>query len=497
MKDYKKDIPALVGLIGTTAIGVITTGISMPLAQVIGNISVNIASNFVSGFTPDKVKKWFIDTHPDDLNHSIKKLFVNSINKALYNIYLLFLDTNPDKATKKEIRQLINLLQKQLPDILLDNNQIKIDEAEVKHFLYEKNDSIIFFIKSQFVNWGITDPFKSFLAQNLPVQIQLCFGEELKDPVNHNAWVAFQRMLIEEIRYDIKQIADTQQSIKDDLSDLKFEKSGFSKEQMDEIHQLINLLNNKKLIEVKLKSGIDKRLKSIEAQANEIIQITTQTNITVEKLKHITEKIQRQNSTNIIIIYSLSFVLIIAAIFIVYKLVNQPFTTTIHVYGWEGKQHHPLDNKETIGLRIGNRTEKKEIDRNGMVEFSDIPSEYNGKKVPVFIENTQGMSYFLPDSIVIHKNGTSDILVKLKGLDKFIGTIYDEKSGEGLPDVLVTAAGCNAVTDEWGHFCITIPLNKQRLLQNIEISKTGYKSIRHTEIPMAGEHEYKVFLKRD
>ena len=493
MRDIKKDIPSIIGLLATASLAVVSGGLVNPTLT---NIGASLASNFLTGFTPAKIKKWFIDIHPDDLNHSIKKLFVASIKEALNNILILFSEMQITDNEKKQAKQLINILQKRLPEMLLKSNQIQLEESEIKHFLYEKDkeEVVCRFIENQFAVFGITEPFKSFLAQNLPAQIQLCFGEGLKDPANQNAWIAFQRMLIEEIRNDIKKIADVQQSIKDDISDLKFEKSGFSEEQIAEVHKLVNILNDKKLVEVKIRSGFDQSLKSIEDKANEIIKITTHTQLTVNELKVVVEKIKRQNRTNHLIVYALSICVVVAGVFIAYKLVNQPFTATIKVYGWEGEQHNPLNGKGSIVLTLGDKTEKAEINRQGEAIFKGILPEYNGKTVAAYITDTENEPYYLIDSlIVIQKNNTTKVQILLRGLEKLQGTIFDNMSGEGLPNVSVSLAGINAITDENGNFIIDIPIEKQQQEQKIVISKNGYESKREI-ISMTGE--YNAVLKR-
>ena len=495
MEKIKKDIPSIVKLLTTASLAYISVGV---LNSTISNISANLASNFLAGFTPAKIKKWFVDVHPNDLNHNIKKLFVQSVNDALHNICVLFSETQASDDEKKQAKQLIKALQKHLPNMFLKNNQIQLEEKEIKQFLYEKDkeETVCHLIENEFDTFGITEPFKSFLAKNLPAQIQLCFGEGLKDPANQSAWIAFQRMLIEEIRNDIKQIADTQQSIKDDLSDLKFEKSGFSEEQIVEIHQFIKILNDKKLVEVKIRSSVNQSLKSIENKANEIIRITTKTQLTVDELKTIVEKIKRQNRINHIIIYTLSVCLLVAGAFAVYKLINQPFTATIKVYGWENEQHNPLNGKGAIILTLGDKTEKAEINRQGEAIFKGILPEYNGKSVTVDITDTEGEPYYLTNSIIkIQKNNTTKVQILLRGLEKLQGTVFDDISGEGLPDVLVTLAGISTTTDEKGNFTIEIPIEKQRQEQEIEISKEDYKSKRQT-VPMAGEHKYRTILER-
>ena len=497
----KKDILSLTGLLATTSLAVVSGGLVGPavsgLLSGVGNIGSGLAANFLSGLTPDKIKKMFVDVHPNDLNHSIKKLFVASINDALSNIAILFSETQESDDNKKQVKQLIKTLQKRLPHMFLDSHEIRLEEPEIKHFLYEKDkeEMICRYIANHFNNFGITGPFKTFLAQNLPAQIQLCFGEGLKDPANQHAWIAFQRMLIEEIRNDIKQIAGTQQSIKDDLSDLKFTKAGFNKKQLEEIHQFINLLNDKKLFEVKIKNEVTKSLQSIEIKANEIIQITTKTQLSVDELKVLIEKIKKQNSKNQIIILLLSICLPVLGGFLAYTLLfNQPFTATIKVYGWEGEQHNPLDGKGTVLLTLGDKIERAAINRQGEAIFKGILPQYNGKQVSIHIADTEGEPYFFPDTLItIQKNNITKVQVLLHGLEKLQGMIIDNISGEGIPDVLVTIADISASTNAQGFFSLEIPIEKQQTEQKIVISKVGYESKRET-ISMTGA--YNTVLKR-
>jgi len=502
MKNLKKDLPAIAGILASVSLACVTGGVfnsaTMSILGKVGSsITTRLAANQISSFNPERIRRWFFNVHPNDLNHSIKKLFVASINEALSNISILFSETEAKEGEKKEADRFIKILQKQLPDMLLDSKQIQFDETEIKQFLYEKGEEemVCNFVEKQFDTFGVTEPFKSFLAQNLSPQLQLCFGEGLKNPANQNAWIAFQRMLMEEIRSDIKQIADTQQSIKDDLSDLKFEKSGFSEEQMAEIHELVKILNNKKLIEVKIRNGLDESLKSIESKANAVIQITTKTQLTVEELKAMVEKSNRQKERDRIIIYILAVCLIIASAFVAYKLISQPFTATVQVFGWENEHHNPLNGKGSLVLTLGDKMEKAEINRRGEAIFKGILPKYDGKMVAAHITDTEGEPYFLPDSMIkIQKNNTTKVQILLRGLEKLQGTVFDNLSGEGVPNATVTVAGISGTTDATGYFSIDIPIEKQRQEQKIVISKEGYESKRET-VSMAGE--YNVVLRRN
>ena len=105
MKNLKKDIPALAGLIATASIALVSGGLVNPTLT---NIGASLAANFITGLSPAKVKRWFVGIHPNDLNHSIKRLFVESAKEALGNISVLFSETN---ATSKEISQVKHLIQ--------------------------------------------------------------------------------------------------------------------------------------------------------------------------------------------------------------------------------------------------------------------------------------------------------------------------------------------------------------------------------------------------
>ncbi|MDR2972642.1 MAG: carboxypeptidase-like regulatory domain-containing protein [Bacteroidales bacterium] len=495
MKSFQNNISSIASILATTSLTVVSGGLASPLIKSFLQI---LPQTILQVLPLLKSKSTFITEHPEKLNHSIKQLFASSIYEALSNITILFSETTNTDSEKKKAKHLTKTLQKHLPNMLLEDNKIDFGETEIKNFLYEKDneDAICNLIESQFESFGITDPFKSFLSKNLPSQIQLCFGEGLKDPANQNAWIAFQRMLTEEIRDDIKKIGDTQQSIKEDLSDLKFEKSGFSEEQVNEIRELVKLLNNKKFVEVKIKDGINQSLQSIEEKANTIIQITTETNITVAQLKKNIEKIDRQNRMNRIIFFALAACLLIAGLFIAYKSMDQPFTTTIQIYGWENEQHNPLNGKGTLILTLGDKNETTEINRQGEAVFKGILPEYNGKNVSVYIADTDGEPYYLVDSIItIQKNGITKVQVLLHGLEKLQGAVYDDVSGEGIPDVSITVAEITTTTNEKGEFMIDIPIEKQRVEQEIEIRKEGYKSKRQT-IPMSGENKYRTVLER-
>ena len=481
MKNIKKDTSLLAGLILSISSAVISNFLSappFPLLSLIGSISSSISANFLYRLTPQKIKGWVGGTHPNDLNHNIKKLFIESIDDALSNIGILFSETNHSEEDKKNAKLLIKSQQKHLKKILSNGDKIQIGEIDVKQFLYDANEDIVNFIEAQIGSFGIADPFKSFLSQNLPFQIQLCFGEGLKNPANNNAWIAFQRMLIEDIRSEIKQMADSQQSIKEDLSDLKFEKSGFSKEQILEIHQLVELLNNKKLISIKLNEGISQSLSLIEKKANEIIYLTTNTNITVDQLKVLGENIERQNRITHTLIYFIVGIIFISSSYALFKYTNHPFTASIRIVDWKGEPNASINNfGGKITIWLGNKEQPARTIADGNVQFSDIPAKYKNKKVNIqFISSPEYESMYIKDNEIILKRGeSSDLKIYIKGIDSIHGYVRNDSTKEGIDRALVSVNGASTYTDSSGKYIIHIPIEKQEIKQIIRVEKENFE----------------------
>ena len=489
MKDFRKNIPTLLGFLGSASLAAVTSGITVPgLIALSGNIGVNVASSLLMEFRLGKVMSWVIDTHPNDLNHSIKKLFIRSIQEALYNINILYSETNATKQEKKEVKKVIQTLIKELPKQLADTTQIKIGDAEVEKILKASGSDenyIVSFISKNIDALELAPSFNQFFGQHLMPQIQLCFGEGLKNPANSEAWVAFQRMTAEGIQNKLNDIEASINGLKVSSG------SAFSEKDMEDVRQLKEILQNKELIKLNIENSLTESLAAIKEKEDKLFSIAIQTNQGVIELKQGQKKSHIFGYLSVIV----PVVLVIAiAIGVFYFTTNTPFSTTIQVYGWEGKGHNPLDGKGALVLTLGDKTEKAEINRSGEAVFNGILPKYNGATVPVYITDTEGEPYYLlAETVVIEKNATSPIQLLLQGLEKLQGAIYDDLSGEGLAGVLVTVADIRATTDANGNFSIDIPIEKQQKEQKIVVSKEGYDSKRET-ISMTGK--YNAVLKQ-
>ena len=181
------------------------------------------------------------------------------------------------------------------------------------------------------------------------------------------------------------------------------------------------------------------------------------------------------------------------SIYVYYKPVVDVFTATIEVYGWEGEHHNPLDGKGALVLTLEEKSEKAIINQQGEAVFVGLPSKYDGETVVVYLTDTEGEPYFLPDSIIeIHKTGVTKVQVRLRGLDRLEGQIFDETGIDGLPGVKIRVAEQTTTTDEWGHFSVEIPRDKMKRNQLIEVKKEGYEPESYANFDMTGKFEKKL-----
>jgi hypothetical protein len=102
--------------------------------------------------------------------------------------------------------------------------------------------------------------------------------------------------------------------------------------------------------------------------------------------------------------------------------------------------------------------------------------------------------YFADSVILVRKNETSEIRILLRGLNKLEGVVTDE-NGTGVSDAIVRVAGISAQTDADGRFSISIPIEKQKRHQEVEIHKEGYIPYRNVAIPMAGGSGCRIVLR--
>lgn len=492
-------VTSLAGTVLHVGLSCLTSGLTArTFLSLIGGISTHLTADSILKLSPQKLKKMIFGVHPDDLNHSVKRLFFQSMAEALDNVLILYSETPISKQEKKKAKKIIASLKKAISD----NQNIydsKINDAAISSFLSEPQDNageIANFIADKLASDKISESFGKFIAEHFPSQIQLCFGEGLKSPNNHEAWVAFQRMMSDEIRDTVARIEQTQKDIQQDISAIKTGTIGLDENQLNELKKLNELLNDEERFNVVLNNNVTEALSSIEDKANELLKITTHTNKTVKELIELNRKQERRERILLGLIIAVLAVLLVGGGIVSYHSLTRPFNLTVSVHGWKGKEHHPLKGTGTIKIAIDNKVYTSDINKGGDAVFMELPHSYSGKIARVSIENTEGMPYFCLDSVLkVDKKQVAYLSVSIEGLELAHGYIKDENTLEPIIGALVRIAGESTYTDGLGEFSLPIPTDKQDERQEIQIYKEGYETYR-AEQPMIGRHDFRLYLSK-
>lgn len=245
----------LLGALSHISLVCLSQGLSTEaLLSIVTGVSGNLVSDMLQGLLQGKAKNWLFRTHPNDLNHSIKRLFVSSIDDALSNIHILYeesgLTSQEKREAKRAFKKLKQALHSKAEDII---KSASIDDLHINNFIHSgyADTSVTSYLLRELEGCDLSPKLRSFIAQHYPTQIQLCFGEGLKSPANHEAWVAYQRLMSDELRDLLQGLQAEQREIREDLKDLKLGQ-GIDPEQMKELRRLGDLLSDPKQFELHL-----------------------------------------------------------------------------------------------------------------------------------------------------------------------------------------------------------------------------------------------------
>lgn len=282
----------IIGLLATAAIACGATGIGViggfsPLVAelsktIFAGFSVNIGSGIIGSLKYSKLREWFIKTHPNDLNHDLQKALKVSIINALENIRILYSSYIKDNE-RQRLNEIIKGLKKEIEEGFPDKKNEEFTKVELKDYLYDDPDLAIELLLKE-LPFKLKDidtlntrvPFSKFLKENLLIQLQLCFGEMLKERDNYRIWVAFQRLIIEDIRENVELILIKQEELHKEILEIKKRDVLFpnlSNSQIKDLTYLAKQLNNPVELSNELEIALNNFVKKTKDAINEIFAL--------------------------------------------------------------------------------------------------------------------------------------------------------------------------------------------------------------------------------
>ncbi|MHB8581254.1 MAG: tetratricopeptide repeat protein [Ignavibacteriaceae bacterium] len=199
-------------------------------SSVMAGIGINLATNIVHKGTSKLKEHWLTNTN-GILNHDIQRALLRAYIKALAQIqneYFGLYDElqENEKENSGAIRAFFKELTDQAEKSFLSSLERAITEKEVKEYLYNYPESAIDLLWERIgandLLYTYNQYFKYFLRKNLLSKVQFYFAEELKTDNRecNKAWRAFQRMLLDGIQADVRDLKKSQVQIQQDLKKL-------------------------------------------------------------------------------------------------------------------------------------------------------------------------------------------------------------------------------------------------------------------------------------
>ena len=262
----------VVNLMEILAVGSMTAigfAIGNPIAtEAIKGIGLNLASNLVQSGSAKLKENWFSSVN-GILNHDVQQAFVRAFVEASNLLETEYFRENKDvgKSEKWAIEYLFGQFRQQSFEVFLISADSAISETDLKTCLYagEQTAQAIIWSRIETLLATYSPDLKNFLRENLLKTVVFCFGEELKkdNEQGRRAWRAFQRLMLEGISSELKNLNAGQELIQRDLGKLNYIANDIQLLNHYVRHELIDSLGaDLKIIKDKI-SGMDTKLDEI------------------------------------------------------------------------------------------------------------------------------------------------------------------------------------------------------------------------------------------
>ena len=462
--------------------------------EVIGGIAGNLASNFIEKAEYNKFSKLLRETNPSELNHDLKKLVVKAIEWAVLNIQILYKKELMNDEQKAELRRFTNHL---LDEVKVLNDSLGHKEQSVQELIEMPNDdkdvfNAFNFHVSQFPVIREGNHYGQFFKKHFIPNLQLCFGELLKQQKNHPAYIAYQREIYQKLNSGVEKIIERNDQILEKITSL--EKKQLYQKSNRFWRNLSRRARKRKLdvITLEFESSFNNQLDQLTNKIDLVYDYTIKIDTTVEEIKRITIGINRDLKKdwiekNKVVIFSLAGIATVVICFFVYKNLTREFDVNISVKKDTTLQIHDLypeiDNEAKIHFYMPSETITKEITFSNEMSISELP--YKFLNTTIQVELNDPYWELSVDTFQLNK-GHLVLLRKPNGkLGKVYGSVMYRKPFEPVQDVKIEVEGEETKTDRNGKFELYVPIEKQRQEYNLLLTQDGKESLPYKYVTLS------------
>ncbi len=457
------------------------------IATVAGGVAVNLFSNTAQNLF-DKLSQNLVTKHPDQLNHDIQKALVKTSHHALKNLLILYKEEHPSKKDIRQASDFIRSIREEISQMYARPGSLTGYDQHVQQFIHapveEAKQQIELSLHTALKNADIPSSFIQLFEDSFVDQLKLCFTQQLK--ANSDAWVAFQKTMLEGLKGDLTQVLDGQERIEKKLDDLSAKSSyqktpRFSAKQAKVAEQLLKEINQPARIQVALDKALEKCLSEIKMELAEVKHLVIDVKGDTGYIKTDVKKLRKEVKIGAILVAGI----LLTTVVLIYRYyINKPFTLTVHVHGKTGSGDLVLRKQGYVVMDIVNGQRKKaEINEDGSAFF---PGVYAGEKVKLDIDFSEPYKSVFVDSVfTITREANIFLPVVLQGIDRVKGFV--QYADEPLSGVFVQIDDLSDTTDHAGRYEIAIPETLQRKRYDVRFMKEGFKLQTFPAYPQTGQ----------
>jgi hypothetical protein len=174
-----------------------------------------------------------------------------------------------------------------------------------------------------------------------------------------------------------------------------------------------------------------------------------------------------------------------------YQSLQKPLSLTVKLKNLSPNPELASPQGKLI-LTFGDKSDVQDIGQTETL-FKGIPANFRKHPVQLSFD----AAGFEPKDTGFLIDGSTIILsvIRNNGLGKIIGTIHDEQN-KPLDGVKISVQDLNTYTDNSGHFLLSIPFEKQRPRQRLEVFKAGYRK-KDVETPVIPNEMVRLILEKN
>lgn len=492
MQDKNEIIKNFAGIALSTGLAIATQGSSNLILGTLSGMAGGIATNFIANVEFNKIKKLLKETDPSDLNHDLQKIIIQALEWAILNIQILY---KKEALNKLQIEELNEFSKSLIEEVKILNTQLsKKGESFYKTIEKPKNEQVVFKtfdLKVDTFPVIYNDkPYNKFFKKHFTSNLQLCFGELLKNEKNRPALIAYQREIYQNLDTNIDRVISQNEKILKTLTQQEDKEPTIKENEKWVVVK--DKISNKSLNAVtpEFENLLHSRLSNIKQDTELLIDTTSDIKNEIERVKGITVGLGKELKKNWIaknkvLILSLFAIAALAITGLTYKLNTTPFQMNIGLdidKNIKVHSEYPKLSKEArLRFYFPQENIEKEVTFNNEIILSEISNDLKNSKIKIELIDDywklSNNSIIINDTIIQLSRQPNDRLANISG------KVISRNLQELIHNAIIKVDGLETSTNKNGEFSLNIPIELRKPDYIIRAEKEGYLSKEKYGVP--------------